>query len=324
MLSRIAESLYWIGRYLERADDTARILEVQLHQLLEDPSSNEDLVSSSLLSALGITPPQEGKIDFKLAINELSLSLDQSSSILSAVTAARENARGVRESMSSELWECLNISHNTLLAYSLTKAALGPREFFRFAKVVKERVALASGLTELTMARDDGWRFLMLGRALERVDMTVRLLGVRHATAKKSSDWAATLKSCSAHEIFLRIYGNRITGPAVIEFLLLDRLFPRSIHFSLLTAENALAQLSPDVGRIGPAEVAQRTLGRARATLEFRESMEIYEDLPAHLLNLQNTCSVASAEISSRYFQRDRTRQWHNEYVSINPKGNLS
>lgn len=321
MLSRIAESFYWIGRYLERSDDTSRILEVQLHQLLEDPSADEDQVSSSLLSALGISSLGEESMDVQDAINQLSFSLDQPSSILSSVIATRENARGIRESISSELWECVNVSYNTLLAYAMAKQGMGPRDFFRFARVVKERVALAVGIAEMTMARDDGWRFLDLGRSLERVDMTVRLLGVRHATAKKPGDWTATLKSCSAHEIFLRIYGGGITGPAVVEFLLLDRFFPRSVHFSLSAAENALAQLSPDVGRIGPAEVAQRTLGRARAALEFRDTMEIYNNLPAQLVNLQSTCSLASAEISSRFFQREKTRPWLDKYLTVHTEG---
>lgn len=310
MLSRIAESLYWIGRYLERADDTSRILEVQLHQLLEDPSANEEVVSSSLLSALGISSPNNTAMNFQDAINQLSFSIDQPSSILSSMISTRENARGIRESISSELWECINVSYNTLLAHSVSKKRMGPREFFQLARIIKERVALAMGIADTTMARDDGWLFLSIGRSLERIDMTVRLLGVRYATAKKSSDWTATLKSCSAHEIFLRIYGGNITGPAVVEFLLLDRLFPRSVHFSLATAENALAQLSPDIGRIGPAELARRTLGKARASIEFRDISELYVDLTSHLINLQSSCALTSAEISSRFFQRETVSPW--------------
>lgn len=321
MLSRIAESLYWIGRYLERADDTARILEIQLHQLLEDPSANENIVSHTLLAALGITETENEIIDFHQAAIELSFSLEQPSSILSSVISVRENARGIRESISSELWESINVSYNSLRTYSASKQRMGPRDFFQLSRIIRERIALVTGTAEMTMARDDGWLFLLIGRSLERVDMTVRLLGARYATAKKSSDWAATLKSCSAHEIFLRIYGGNITGPAVIEFLLLDRLFPRSVHFSLNAAELALAQLSPDIGRTGPAEVARRTLGRARASLEFRDSGEIFHELPSHLVNLQSKCALASAEISSRFFQRHLVNSWVQETPIIHLRG---
>lgn len=312
MLSRIAESLFWVGRYLERADDTSRILEVQVHQLLEDPSADEGFVSHSLLSTLGVETDARDRIDLQDAINQLSFSLEQPSSILSSVIGARENARGVRESISSELWECVNVSYNNLLTHSITKRGMGPHDLFRFVRVVKDRVALAVGIAEMTMARDDGWRFLTLGRALERIDMTVRLLSVRHATAKDSSDWTATLKSCSAHEVYLRIYGGDVQGVSVIEFLLLDRLFPRSIHFCLSAAEDALAQLSPDTGRIGTVEEAQRVLGRARAALEYRDINEIYEDLPTHLLSLQSTCSGASAAISTRFFREATNQPWQN------------
>jgi uncharacterized alpha-E superfamily protein len=310
MLSRIAESLFWIGRYLERADDTARILEVQVHQLLEDVSADEESVSRSLLSALGVPTPTAEVTDLDEVINVLSFNLELPGSIISSVTGARENARGIRESLSTELWECLNVTHNTLLARSMTLATVGPHEFFRFARHIKERVALASGIAEMTMVRDAGWHFLTLGRSLERIDMTVRLLGVRHAFAANANEWIATLRSCSAHEAYLRTYGGEIVGQNVVEFLLLDRLFPRSVHFALNEAEIALEQLSPGTGRSGSVGKAQRVLGRARALLDYHDIRELYDDLPATLLSLQAVCSETSVAVAERYFRVRTTMQW--------------
>ncbi len=310
MLSRIAESLFWIGRYLERADDTARILEVQVHQILEDVSADEASISRSLVHALGVPTQASEEIDFNNVIKALSFNLELPGSIISSITGARENARGIRESLSTELWECLNVTHNTLLARSTAIASIGPHEFFRFARHIKERVALASGIAEMTMVRDAGWHFLTLGRSLERIDMTVRLLGVRHAFASDANEWTATLRSCSAHEAYLRTYGGEINGLNVIEFLLLDRLFPRSVHFALHEAEVALDRLSPSVGRSGTVGEAQRVLGRARALLDYHEIGELYASLPSTLVALQAVCSETSTAISERYFRVRTTTPW--------------
>ncbi len=321
MLSRIAESLFWVGRYLERAEDTTRILDVQIHQLLEGSTQDEDLASRVLRSVMGV-PDGAGtaaqgagspELDLGAVTALLAFDTTQPSSIVSSLVGARENARGVRESISSELWECLNATYVALDQRVATARAIGPHAFFRFAKFVKERVALGNGIAESTMSRDDGWHFLVLGRSLERADMTVRLLGVRLNLPESAADWVTTLRCCSAHEAYLRTYHGSVDAAHATEFLLLDRLFPRSAYFALATAEDCLGALGTDRGRVASGDQARRILGRARGALEHRQIDELVEDLPAHLETLQQACSQAALAVAERFFHREAELEWRPE-----------
>lgn len=270
MLSRIAESLYWVGRYVERAEDVARILDVHVHHLLEDPSVDEDEASASLLGVMGVSVDAP-TVDAALVTRVLAFDTGGACSIVGSLSAAHDNARGARDALSAEMWECLNATHNALPRYVERAADLGPHAFFRY---VKERAAIMAGLADSTMNRDDGWRFLILGRSLERVDMTTRLLLARFGEPAGSPGWITILRSCSAHESFLRTYRRGVDPELVVEFLLLDRLFPRSAFHALGVAEQCLAELEPDTGRVGVDDEARRILGRARTELEFRRVSE--------------------------------------------------
>src|SRR5215471_13470308 len=149
MLSRIAESLFWIGRYVERADDTARILDAFLARILSDPWVDEDAASRSLLAILGSPSPHSGRLNTGDVLELLGFSLDNPSSIAGALSAARENARGARETISSEMWECLNVTWHSLAARRLAAERLGPALYLNF---VRERAAVLTGLAESTMS----------------------------------------------------------------------------------------------------------------------------------------------------------------------------
>jgi uncharacterized alpha-E superfamily protein len=185
MLSRIAESLYWIGRYIERAEDTARILEVHLHHLLEDPWVDSDAACRSLLTVMGMPVP-EGPIGPPRVLELLSFDADNPSSVVGALSAARENARGARETVSSEMWECLNATWHGVPEARRRSERVGVHTFFRW---VRERCAVMAGLTDATMSRDEGWLFLVLGRSLERVDMTARLLSTHTVAGGSIPSW---------------------------------------------------------------------------------------------------------------------------------------
>ena len=204
MLARNAESLYWIGRYVERADDTARILDVTVHQLLEDSSVDPDQTSRTLLRVLGIEPPDESLDVWSLTdIVAFSRDTQGACSIVEAISAARENARGAREVTSTEIWECLNTTYNALAERERAAKRLGPHEFLSF---VEGRAAMFAGLADSTLSRDDGYRFMVLGRAIERVDMTVRLLLARVGDSASSPAWVTVLRSAGAHDTYLRTY----------------------------------------------------------------------------------------------------------------------
>lgn len=307
MLSRVAESLYWIGRYVERAEDTSRLLSVHVHSLLEDPWSDERAACHDLLSAMGVAIGSDTVLDVASTTARLAFERHDTSSIVGALCAARENARGVREALSSELWETLNATYHALPSQQAAAERHGPGGFFRF---VRERAAIVAGLLDTTISRDDGWRFLVLGQSLERVDMTSRLLWARAAQRGAGASWISLLKSCSAHEAYLRTYRAAVEPEKVVEFLLLDRLFPRSIYAALSEAEQCLAALDPGTNRTGVDDAARRILGRARTELEFRDSRDLLQDLPALLDRLQRTCSDTGTALAARYFHQTVTLSW--------------
>ena len=241
MLARNAEALYWIGRYVERADDTARILDVTIHQLLEDSSVDPDHTSRVLLHVLDIEPP-DTKLDVWSLTDLVAFRRDAAGgcSIVDAISAARENARSAREVTSTETWECLNTTFNALGERERAAKRLGPHEFLSF---IEGRAAMFAGLADSTLSRDDGYRFMMLGRAIERVDMTVRMLLSRVGDSASSPAWVTVLRSAGAHDTYLRTYRGVLDANRVVEFILLDRLFPRSIFYSLKLAEHNLDEL---------------------------------------------------------------------------------
>lgn len=307
MLSRIAESMYWLGRYVERAEDTARILDVHYHLLLEDRLVDEESACRALLEIMGVAHRANSPCTSETVTRLLAFDSTYPASIVSAVSAAWVNARGMREAASSEMWECLNATYLDLPYQAETASIEAPHEFFGW---VKGRAAMLGGLAEATLSHDDGWRFLVLGRSLERVDMTARLLSARYGDAWGLSGWITTLRCCSAYEAYLRTYRRAVDGSLAAEFLLLDRLFPRSVFCALSTAETRMAELGPSAHRTGLGDEARRLLGRARTTLEFRSPADLLADLPHHLQRVQADCAAAGAALADRYFRQTAAIAW--------------
>ncbi|WP_066898283.1 alpha-E domain-containing protein [Mycolicibacterium houstonense] len=319
MLARNAESLYWIGRYVERADDTARILDVTVHQLLEDSSVDPDVASRTLLRVLGIEPPDK-PLDVWSLTDIVAFSRDSNgNSIVDSISAARENARGAREVTSTEIWECLNTTYNALAERERAAKRLGPHEFLSY---VEGRAAMFAGLADSTLSRDDGYRFMVLGRAIERVDMTVRLLLSRVGDSGSSPAWVTLLRSAGAHDTYLRTYRGVLDAGRVVEFMLLDRLFPRSVFYSLRLAEHSLDELlNRPHNRLGATAEAQRLLGRARSELEFLQPGALLESLDARLAGLQKTCRDVGEALALQYFHSAPWVAWtdagHGDVVVI-------
>jgi uncharacterized alpha-E superfamily protein len=241
------------------------------------------------------------------------------SSITGALSAARENARGARETISSDMWECLNVTWQALPSRRRAAEHLGPALFLGY---VRERAAVLAGFAESTMSRDDGWRFLVLGRNLERVDMTARLLSIQVLASERSPvtsgpppSWRTVLRSCGADESFVRTHGGEVVPQRVAEFLLLDRLFPRSALHALTEAEECLEALAPSTERAGMADPARRPIGQARTRLEYADVAVLLDDLPTHLRALQRACATASAAITARYFDQTLPVAWAHERV---------
>lgn len=308
MLSRIAESLFWIGRYIERSDGTARILDVHLQLLLEDPWIDEDTACRSLLSVMGSSAPDDmEQLTRADVLAILAIDRTNPASIAYSLGAARENARRAREIVSTELWECLNTTRTRM-----PRRVSGERvaEFFSW---VRERSALAVGIIESATSRDEAWQFFTLGRSIERADMTARLLATRSLTEASGPSWTTILRSCGAYEAYLRTYRGVPSARNAAEFLLLDRLFPRSIMFSVSRAEQCMRDIEPRTGRLGITSDALRLLGQIRSELEFRPIASILDDLPLHMDNVQDATSAASEAIRQRYFPTNVMPNWIGE-----------
>lgn len=307
MLSRIAESLFWIGRYVERADDTARLLDVHVQMLLEDPWAEEDLACRSLLSVMNRPAPDpEVAVGRSYVLDMLAYDRFSQSSIAGALTAARENARRAREIISTELWEALNATWNQLPAQMSTART---HDYFVW---VRERAALVAGIVDSTISRDETWNFLVLGRSMERADMTARLLTTRALAGAAGPSWVTFLRSCGAHEAFLRTYRGTASDERAAGFLLLDRLFPRSVVHALSRAEGCLTGIEPTSDRAS-IDDARRHLGLARTSLEYRPLADILTDLPMEMELVQRACAAASEAIRGRYFPSGSPAQWVGE-----------
>ena len=304
MLSRIAESMFWIGRYVERAEDTARILDVQTQMLFEDTPGQEEALCRNLLSIMGIAPAEGECVDTAMMMQHLVHDVGAPTSVASVLGAARESARRARETLSEPMWEALNAAHRVVVSGQLRRMPLSA--VFAW---VRDRSALINGAAEATMTRDEGWQFFVLGRSIERADMTSRLVATASFAGGVGSPWTSIMRACGGHEAFLRTYKGLETDRGAAEFLLLDRLFPRSVVFSLSLAEQCLDNLETGQ-RVGFQNDAHRLVGRTRADLEYRPLADVTADLPSEMERLQLTCARATEAIARRYFSGSEGTYW--------------
>ena len=310
MLSRAANAIYWMSRYIERAENIARFIDVNLHLNLdlsvEMDGQWEPLVRVTADHGLFVErydqPTRESVIEF------LTFDRAYANSILSCLFQARENARSVRQIISSEMWEQVNTLY--LMASGTHKgiALEMPHDYFTRIKMASHQFV---GITEATMSHGEAWHFGRLGRMIERADKTSRILDVKYfillpsvtavGTPYDSIQWAALLKSASAFEMYRKRFG-RITPSGVVDFLVLDREFPRAIHSCLIEADESLHQITgspPDTFR-NPAE---QQLGRLRADMAYTQVKEIVDiGLHEYLDRLQQNLNGLDGAIFNAFF----------------------
>ncbi len=305
MLSRHAEALFWFGRYVERAEDTARVLDVTYHNLLESPPSEESTAWRELLEVLfldkafGDRSSAAGEVTRYLVLDETN-----PGSIIASVARARENAFGVRDRISTELWEAINQFHLELTSWDLASdISQQPYSVFR---IVRNRCQMIAGVASQTMPRDDGYRFILLGLMLERAEMACRLLAVRYARLLHAGRpmgfhaWLAVLKSVSAYEAYLKAHDASFEPNKVLEFLLLSPVFPRSVLFSLRVCESQLDRLAIGEGRPG----LLRLIGRVRARAEFCDIDEVLRSgLDQFLESLQADIYEVARNVDQHFFR---------------------
>jgi uncharacterized alpha-E superfamily protein len=313
MLSRVADSIYWLNRYVERAENVARYIDVNLNLLLDSPVGTEQQWQPLIVITgdLPLFKETYGEASAENVIHFLTFDETYPNSIISCLRAARENARSVREIISSEMWEQVNAFYLMVKDASHNQKQ-GIMELSSFFAEVKMASHLFAGVMDATMSHNEGWNFGQIGRLLERADKTARILDVKYfillpsvkdvGTTLDELQWIALLKSASAYEMYRKCQ-HRITPQGVTEFLILDREFPRSIQFCLLQAEQSLRQIT---GILVPGtwrNPVERELGRLRSELDYITITEITQNgLHEFLDDLQRRLNKIGDSIFENFF----------------------
>ena len=285
MLSRVADAIYWMSRYIERAENVARFIDVNLLMLLDLPSGAQEQWEPLIITSgdQKLFQKRHGTATRANVIQFLSFERENPNSILSCLRAARESARSIREIISSDMWEQVNKFYLMVNeAAAENRDMSSPHDFFTEIKLASH---LFEGLTDNTLSHGEGWHFSRLGTLLERADKTSRILDVKYfillpavsdvGTPFDDIQWAAVLRSTSAFEMYRKRH-HHITPNLVVDFLLLDRDFPRSVHHCLIEADESLHAISgTPLGAF--RNLAEQHLGQLRAELAYTEVQQILD-----------------------------------------------
>lgn len=313
MLSRVADSLYWMSRYMERAENDARILDVNL-QLLLDLGGEANAMQhwAPVIASLEETNTFDSLYETadEASVTEfLTLQRENPSSIISCLSRARENARTTREQISSEMWEEINRLYLFVQSDSASRMLLSSRhEFF---KCIITGSHLFQGVTDSTMTHGEGWDFIRIGTLIERADCTSRILDMKYHILLPSGEdvggnvdtiqWMGVLKSCSGLEAYCKLYVSQVAPWKVAEFLITHQEFPRSIRYCVDSLDEALHSIS-GVDESRYANEAERLSGRLRSDVAFVTIGEIFEfGLHEYLTQIQERLVEISNAMYATY-----------------------
>ena len=316
MLSRVADNLYWMSRYLERAQHTSRLLDSALTLMLDQSPRLIEPRWQRTMKSLHLPSP-EGEFDSYSLAHQLAFDADNEVSIFSCVREARENARQVREEISGEMWECLNrlylrvrdtrTSLEGIASYEDHTFWRQPHEFF---SDVQSKTFQFEGATDATMRHGEGWLFIQVGRGIEQASKTASLLEAYFneedmktvlSTEEGNMKWVALLKSCGAFEPYCRAFSPRLSPERIATFLMLDGEFPRSVRSAVERVETALTGIAEITGKDAPSVFTgtpdgsitrlSRLAGRLKATLDYASTEEIMKSgLPVFLKDVREQC----------------------------------
>jgi uncharacterized alpha-E superfamily protein len=318
MLSRVADALFWMSRYLERAEQVARLvdvcfhLELDLHGVLAGPHEVHWTSLATILQQVVPAEKQAERGSQGFISHWLSFDLDNPSSIMSCVTRARSNARTIRGTINSQMWKELNKLYWQLCDPEFTSlASESPHEFYLAVECGSH---VFQGVCDATLTRDEGWQFIQLGKFLERADKTLRILDIHYQLLRDMTGpsdlpmtnlrWAGVLRSCRAYEAYQRLYVGRVDPDRVLEFLLLQSSFPRSVRFSLEKAAEALKAIEGPASD-GALSKAGHLLGRLLSELRYGEIEQILRGgLHAFLGRILEGCTRIGGTIQDQYSLR--------------------
>ncbi len=315
MLSRVANSIYWLNRYIERAENVARFIDANYHMTLDirDSASNQ---WQPLINTTGdheLFKKLYGEANRENAIEFLVFDRNNPNSVFSCVRTARENARSVREYISSEMWEQINTFYLMINNAAREVSMDLPHQFF---VDIMNASHLFTGITDSTMNHGEGWHFGRVGRMLERADKTSRILDVKYYILLPSVEyvgssydnilWGALLRSASAFEMYRKHFG-RIDPKKIVEFLLLNKHFPRAVHYCLITATISMNNITGSQ-RGSFINRAEQGLGRLLASFNFASIEEVFDNnLHEYLDDTQTRINEVGAAIQNAFFNPQLT-----------------
>jgi uncharacterized alpha-E superfamily protein len=298
-----------MSRYLERAEHTARLIDVNLNMILDQSPTSAIRYWGRLLDSLLVPVPTDEANDAYNLTRMLTFESSNKSSLVACLTAARENAQQIREQLSSEMWEQLNRIFLYVKRTGIHEVwHTQPHEFFR---AIKEGVHLFQGITDSTMNQGEGWHFIQVGRFIERASATATSLGVyfkelqsptNHTLGARSYlDWVALLKSCTAFEAYCKVYTADLRPEYIAEFLLLNPEFPRSVRFAAERIQNALQAIA-ETTQTRKAGRLDKLAGRLRSALSFSQIDEVMSNgLHRYLEDIQRQCAQIHTTIYEIY-----------------------
>src|SRR4051812_5665093 len=300
MLSRVADSLYWMSRYFERADNCARVIDATHTLMLSRALVGPDERWFRALVCMGM-PPETHTEDPQVAIGRLAADPGNRSSIVACVGAARENASQVREEISAEMWEQLN-----RLFHEVGRFEIQPEDdeaVMRLIAAMREGSYSFYGVTETTMSHGEGWRFVQLGKFTERACAVSMLLDAYFSTDTHADDldWVALLASCAAFDSYCKVFTADLQPVRIAKFLLVHPDFPYSVRYSVERMHESLESItsqSPTRQRVH----IERVIGRLRASLTFTPVSELLgENFHAYLNGVVDQCRALHAAVHEAY-----------------------
>ena len=305
-----------MSRYLERAEHNTRLLDVNLNLMLDEPPTSADRRWQRVLQALGSPKGAEWKGDAMALVNRLTFDPNTRASVLACIVAARENARHVREQISTEMWQRLNslylqVTRPEFQSVSAGAALHGGEAPTEFLSQVMEGVHQFQGVTDSTMSHGEAWQFIQVGRYMERASATAMLLEAYQPELWTTHDalpdgneyleWMGLLRSATAFEAYCKVYTADLAPDWILEFLLLDADFPHSLRFSIEAMQHALEAVQ-DVSGGTRSDKLGRIAGRLRATLSYSSVEEIMSrDVVLYLRDIQLQCREIHIAIYELY-----------------------
>jgi uncharacterized alpha-E superfamily protein len=312
MLSRVAESVYWMSRYIERAENVARMVGVNLQLEIDLSGLTQEQWDPMVQVSGGYTDFQRryDKATRANVIEFVAFDRKNPNSVASCVAAARENARTVREIISSEMWGEINDFYLTVTALGARERALG--DAAQFFQQVQRTSHLIEGTKNETMEHGEAWHFSQLGRHIERANQTSRILDVKYFLLLPSSadvgnpvddlQWSALLSSTSGFEAYRRTFGL-VSRESVVAFLLFDRQFPRSVHHCVTRAQDSLHAVTGTPLRRFDNQ-AEQQLGRLVSELDYSDADEVItRGLHEFIDGLQDRFNQVGDAINASFFR---------------------